>query len=146
MFCFLRKIEFKYKTTTPLKDRKKKAEEIIKKYPDKVPIILERAPNSDINIITSEKYVIPGCFDGNQLLYSLQYKLPKNSNQSLFLLIEGKITFDLKTKLIDLYNKYKNNCLVTFLWDKGTLLGYKDSPIDCGKDTFLQLFKERIVL
>lgn len=109
MFCFLRKIEFKYKTTTPLKDRKKKAEEIIKKYPDKVPIILERAPNSDINIITSEKYVIPGCFDGNQLLYSLQYKLPKNSNQSLFLLIDGKITFDLKTKVIDLYNKYKHD-------------------------------------
>ena len=50
------------------------------------------------------------------------------------------------TKLLKLHNKYKNDCLITFLWDKGTLLGYKDSPIDCGKDIFLQLFKERIVL
>lgn len=49
-------------------------------------------------------------------------------------------------KLIKLHNKYKNDCLVTFLWDKKTLLGYKDSPIDKGKDIFLQLFKERIIL
>ena len=50
------------------------------------------------------------------------------------------------TKLTKLHNKYKNDCVVSFLWDKGTLLGYKDSPIDCGKDIFLQLFKERILL
>lgn len=49
-------------------------------------------------------------------------------------------------KLTGFHNKYKNDCLVTFLWDKRTLLGYKDSPVDCGKEVFLQLFKERIVL
>ena len=49
-------------------------------------------------------------------------------------------------KLTGFYNKYKNNCLITFLWDKGEVLGYKSSPIDEGPDKFLQLFKERIVL
>jgi hypothetical protein len=32
------------------------------------------------------------------------------------------------------------------MWDKGHLLGYKDSPIDDGKEIFLELFKERIIL
>ena len=50
------------------------------------------------------------------------------------------------TKLTKLHNKYKNDCVVSFLWDKGTLLGYKDAPIDQGKDTFLCLFKNRIIL
>ena len=50
------------------------------------------------------------------------------------------------TKLTKLHNKYKNDCVVSFMWDKGTQLGYKDSPIDCGKDIFLKLFKERILL
>lgn len=50
------------------------------------------------------------------------------------------------TKLTKLHNKYKNDCLITFLWDKGTLLDYKDSPIDKTKEIFLQLFKERIIL
>ena len=35
---------------------------------------------------------------------------------------------------------------MTFIFDKGMLTGYKDSPIDRGPDIFLQLFKERIVL
>ena len=49
-------------------------------------------------------------------------------------------------KLIKIHNKYKNECLISFMWDKQNLLGYKDSPIDCSKETFLQLFKERIIL
>lgn len=49
-------------------------------------------------------------------------------------------------KLIKIHNKYKNECLISFMWDKQNLLGYKDSPIDCSKETFLQLFRERIIL
>ena len=52
----------------------------------------------------------------------------------------------LKTKLVKLYNKYKNYVNISFVFDKNMITGYKDSPIDCGKDIFLQLFKERIVL
>ena len=52
----------------------------------------------------------------------------------------------LKTNLIRLRDKYKNFVLISFIFDKNMITGYKDSPIDCGPDTFLQLFKERIVL
>lgn len=49
-------------------------------------------------------------------------------------------------KLMSIYNKYKNDVLISFLWDKWDLLGYKDSPIDRDKDTFLYLFKNRIII
>lgn len=52
----------------------------------------------------------------------------------------------LKTNLMRLREKYKNFILVSFIFDKNMITGYKDSPIDCGADTFLQLFKERIIL
>ena len=32
------------------------------------------------------------------------------------------------------------------MFDKWEMLGYKDSPIDCGKETFLELFKRRITV
>ena len=32
------------------------------------------------------------------------------------------------------------------MFDKENMLGYKCSPIDCGKDTFLYLFNNRITL
>ena len=49
-------------------------------------------------------------------------------------------------KLTQLYNKYKNDVLITFMWDKKDLLQYKNSPIDEEVEKFLELFKERIVL
>lgn len=50
-------------------------------------------------------------------------------------------------KLKALHNKYSKQVRVSFLFDKGgDLLGYKDSPIDCGRDVFLELFKERVIL
>ena len=52
----------------------------------------------------------------------------------------------LKTNLMRLRDKYKNFVLISFIFDKNQITGYKDSPIDCGPQTFLQLFKERIVL
>ena len=52
----------------------------------------------------------------------------------------------LKKNLLKLRSKYKNFVNISFIFDKNMITGYKDSPIDCGADKFLQLFKERIVL
>lgn len=52
----------------------------------------------------------------------------------------------LTNNLTKIYEKYKNSVQITFIFDKNMITGYKDSPIDCGKETFLQLFKERISL
>ena len=52
----------------------------------------------------------------------------------------------LKRNLLKLRAKYKNYVNISFIFDKKMVTGYKDSPIDCGKDTFLYLFKERIIL
>ena len=52
----------------------------------------------------------------------------------------------LKNNLLKLRTKYKNFVTISFIFDKNMTLGYKSSPIDEGKDKFLQLFKERIIL
>lgn len=49
-------------------------------------------------------------------------------------------------KLESIHEKYKNYVLVSFIFDKRDILGYKSSPIDEGKRKFLELFKERITL
>ena len=53
-------------------------------------------------------------------------------------------------RLIKNYNnlhlKYGAYVQISYLFDKDNLIGYKDSPIDCGKEVFLELFKERVVI
>ena len=52
----------------------------------------------------------------------------------------------LRNNLIRIYKKYKNEVLISFMFDKKMITDYKSSPIDEGKEKFLTLFKERIVL
>ena len=42
-------------------------------------------------------------------------------------------------------DKYKNYVKVSYILDRKKLTGYKDSPVDCGKEKFLILYKERIL-
>lgn len=50
-------------------------------------------------------------------------------------------------KLINIYNKYNKDALISFIFDKeGNQLNYKASPIDQGMELFLKLFKERVYL
>lgn len=48
--------------------------------------------------------------------------------------------------LTRLNDKYKNFVSMSFIFDKTMMTGYKDAPVDCGKDIFLTLFKNRIIL
>ena len=52
----------------------------------------------------------------------------------------------LKAKLLGLYKKYKNEVLISFIFDKHLITSYKASPTDEGPEKFMQLFKERIIL
>ena len=52
----------------------------------------------------------------------------------------------LTTNLTKINNKYNNSVNLSFIFDKKMITSYKASPIDEGKEKFLTLFKERIVL
>lgn len=49
-------------------------------------------------------------------------------------------------KLMNIRNQYCSYATISFLFDLGHALGYKDSPIDRGPDVYNKLYKERIIL
>lgn len=53
-----------------------------------------------------------------------------------------KLTANLKK----IHQKYKNEAVISFIFDKEMITDYKASPIDHGPDVFLHLFKKRIFL
>ena len=40
--------------------------------------------------------------------------------------------------------KYKNYVQISYILDRKKITGYKDAPVDCGKEKFLTLYKERV--
>lgn len=46
----------------------------------------------------------------------------------------------------NIHNRYGGYTQISYLFDDKDLLGYKDSPTDKGKDVFLKLFQERVVI
>lgn len=52
----------------------------------------------------------------------------------------------LTKKLLKLNSKYKQEALISFIFDKNMITSYKASPTDEGKEKFLQLYNERIIL
>ena len=48
--------------------------------------------------------------------------------------------------LTGLNARYGNYVRMSFMFDKWDKLPYKASPIDCGKETFLYLYKNRVRL
>ena len=52
----------------------------------------------------------------------------------------------LTNNLTKIHEKYKNLSVISFIFDKKMITGYKSSPIDEGLEKFLTLFKERILL
>ena len=49
------------------------------------------------------------------------------------------------TKMEKMYNKYSPSCRISFMLDTKGLTGYKMSPTDCGKEIFLDLWRNRLV-
>jgi len=59
----------------------------------------------------------------------------------------GDDGFKMQTRnLKNMYKKYSNKTLISFIFDKEKMLGYKESPIDRGRDTFIHLYRKRFTL
>ena len=49
-------------------------------------------------------------------------------------------------KFYQIHNKFGKEVQISYMFDFDTYLDYKDSPIDKGKDIFLKLYKNRVVI
>ena len=53
--------------------------------------------------------------------------------------------FKVLKKMEKMYQKYSRSCNISFMFDTKGLTGYKMSPTDCGKNIFMDLWRERLI-
>lgn len=99
-----------------------------------------------------ENDISVACCGSNLSAYQVQLLIEAGAKEIIvafdrqFQEIGDKEFNNLKKNLMKLHNKYHSKVVISFIFDKNIITGYKASPIDEGKEKFLQLFKERIIL
>lgn len=99
-----------------------------------------------------ENNISVACCGSNLSLYQIQLLLDLNVDEIIigfdrqFQAIGDEEWKHLTTNLEKINDRYKKYVRISFIFDKKMITEYKDSPLDKGKDIFLQLLQERVIL
>lgn len=84
----------KFKNQFPFKKRFEESERIMKKFPDRIPIICEKTSgikNIDIPELDKSKYLVPIDLTVSQFLYIIRNRMKLSAEKTIFLFISNTI-------------------------------------------------------
>jgi len=99
------KLAFKQDHT--LEYRTAEANKIKSKYPDRVPVIVEKVPNSQIEQIDKRKYLVPNDITIAQFMWIIRKRIDMAPEKALFLFI-NKVVPSSSMTMGDIYLNHKD--------------------------------------
>ncbi len=103
------KFEFKYKKENPsLQSRRKQSGDLLKKYPQKVPIILEKDPKCNITEIKKKKFLCPIRQTISHFNAIIRGSAELDPTEALFLLVNGNNSIIGDVSMGEIYKKNKD--------------------------------------
>ena len=97
-----------YKEKVSFEERVKESFRIREKFPGRIPVIVERAPNSNVPLIDKNKFLVPGDLSLGQFVYIIRKRLTMSSEQALFLYINNSLPTT-GTLIKELYSQHMEN-------------------------------------
>jgi len=80
-----------YKKATPFEKRQAEAARIREKYPDRIPVIAEKAPKSDIPDIDKKKYLVPSDLTVGQFVYVIRKRMKLPAEKTIFVFVNRQL-------------------------------------------------------
>merc|ERR1711970_100031 len=87
----MRTIEFAYKQDHPMDKRSAEAARIREKYPDRIPVICEKEPRSDIAPVDKRKYLIPIDLTVGQFVYVIRKRISIPPEKAIFIFVNNTL-------------------------------------------------------
>ena len=81
--------EFAYKNDHPYEKRAAEAARIREKYPDRIPVICEREPRSNIPPVDKRKYLIPMDLTVGQFVYVIRKRISIPPEKAIFIFVNN---------------------------------------------------------
>ena len=102
-------MEFTYQKKYSLEKRLQESRRIRNKYPNRIPIIIERDSRSkDVPQIDKKKYLVPDDLILGQFMFIIRKRVKLSSYKSIYLFINNSVLLSFNQLMINLYNSYKS--------------------------------------
>ncbi|XP_020228364.1 autophagy-related protein 8C isoform X2 [Cajanus cajan] len=80
-----------FKLEHPLERRQAESARIRDKYPDRIPVIVEKAERSDIPDIDKKKYLVPADLTVGQFVYVVRKRIKVGAEKAIFVFINNTL-------------------------------------------------------
>ena len=109
-----------------LEERKLEVCNILTKYPDRVPLHVDKAKNSNLPDLDKKKFLVPIDFTVGQLLFLIRKKITLNESDGLYIFFNNNIANGTNT-IGEVYKKYKNkdDNMLYVIYAAESAFGYK---------------------
>ncbi|PWY99373.1 putative ATG8-essential for autophagy [Testicularia cyperi] len=77
-----------FKNEHSFEKRKAEAERIRQKYPDRIPVICEKADRTDIPTIDKKKYLVPSDLTVGQFVYVIRKRIKLAPEKAIFIFVD----------------------------------------------------------
>lgn len=77
----------RFKSSLTSEKRKMESARILKKFPDRIPVICERAEKSDLQTIDKRKYLVPSDLTVGQFVYVIRKRIQLPPEKAIFIFI-----------------------------------------------------------
>ena len=98
----------KFKQQHPFENRKKESDRVIEKYPDRIPVIVERTKKAKVPNIDRNKFLVPNNLTMGQLVYVIRKRIRIEAEKAIFLFVNKQILCNTST-LSEVYARHSDN-------------------------------------
>ncbi|KAK1568544.1 hypothetical protein Q3G72_025716 [Acer saccharum] len=88
-FRILEMAKSSFKLEHPLERRQAESARIRDKYPDRIPVIVERAEKSDVPEIDKKKYLVPADLTVGQFVYVVRKRIKLTPEKAIFIFVKN---------------------------------------------------------
>jgi GABA(A) receptor-associated protein len=98
----------KFKNKNSFDKRKEESDNVIIKYPDRIPIIVQKHTSTELPDIDKYKYLVPKSMSITQFSFIVRKRVKLEPSQAIFITINNKLVSSNKT-ISELYNDEKDD-------------------------------------
>ncbi|XP_059818933.1 gamma-aminobutyric acid receptor-associated protein-like [Hypanus sabinus] len=82
-------MRFQYQNEQPFELRRAEGEKIRAKYPDKVPVIVEKCPRTRLRSLDKKKYLVPSDITVGQFCFLIRKRIQLRPEEALFFFVNN---------------------------------------------------------